>query len=616
MNTDFLHSTVFKISILMLSISMLAIISMFSSVFISDNAETDALAVNESGALRMKSYRILAHLLTESPDAEKITVLINDFENSLGSSTFKTQMTISTSGELNTLFTTVHEHWFEKIKPNIANFKKGEGDEVALTNEFSVFVDEIDQLVMGFQSHAETNISTIRLIQSLALFGTILLVAFAMFIVNRNIERPLKKLTDIAKQIGRGNYTEVAEESGKGELAILAKAMNKMSRSIFKSQSMLEERVKSKTAELRKSNNALELLFDVSKSLYQMAPNHYDFDPILKKLADTTSVKDLDLCVMTESGELPFVHLLTTDKSLPDKCINHDCGNCVNLNQPVCAAGAQIKYALSKDGASYGVLVVNTRAGQELEDWQHQLFEAVAEQIATCLSTKEQRAQDRRIALLNERTVIARELHDSLAQALSYLKIQVTRLQKLKDKEDAEAQIDAVIGELKGGLSSAYRELRELLTTFRLKLDNQSLQEAFGKTIEQLKARSDAFEFELNYGVEHIPFTPQEEIHLLQIAREAMQNAFYHSKGSVITVDFIAQDNNIVKLSVRDNGVGIPGDPEKLNHYGLAIMKERARSLRGQLKYVKPEAGGTEVLFTFVPDYSASKPPEQFVNVG
>lgn len=232
------------------------------------------------------------------------------------------------------------------------------------------------------------------------------------------------------------------------------------------------------------------------------------------------------------------------------------------------------------------------------------MFESVAEQVTNGLSMKNQNEQNRRIALMNERTVIARELHDSLAQALSYLKIQVARLQRLHKKEDVQVQIDEVVDELKKGLGSAYSELRELLTTFRLKLDGQGIKAALEQTISQLRTRSDSFEFTLNYGVSNVPFTPQEEIHLLQIAREATQNAFYHSKGSHIEIDITSNALTEVILTVKDNGIGIPGDPNKLNHYGLAIMQERSRSLQGELSVKRNDDRGTTVMFSFVPEYA------------
>ncbi|WP_438887220.1 histidine kinase, partial [Bacillus cereus group sp. Bce037] len=79
--------------------------------------------------------------------------------------------------------------------------------------------------------------------------------------------------------------------------------------------------------------------------------------------------------------------------------------------------------------------------------------------------------EQQHVTLINERTIIARELHDSLAQSLSYLKMQVARLERMQQKEATKEAQSAVFDELRNGLNSAYRQLRELLTTFRLKLE-------------------------------------------------------------------------------------------------------------------------------------------------
>ncbi|MEC8373897.1 MAG: ATP-binding protein, partial [Pseudomonadota bacterium] len=369
-------------------------------------------------------------------------------------------------------------------------------------------------------------------------------------------------------------------------------------------KSQLEEQIKRKTRKLTRSNQSLELLFQVSRRLNEVEPGSVDFQPLLNKLADVTGVKDLDLCIMTAQGTGPYEHLMSSEKTIPDKCQQQLCHDCTEHDSLFPPVNGQMKYQLNIGDQHYGVLVVSLDEGSILEDWQHQLFEAIAEQVANGLSMKHQNEQRRRIALMNERTVIARELHDSLAQALSYLKIQVTRLQRLQQKESAQEQIDQVIDELKNGLGAAYSELRELLTTFRLKLDGQGIKAALEQTISQLQNRSDDFSFTLNYHVSNVPFTPQEEIHLLQIAREATQNAFYHSQGSNIEIGITSNSLSEVILTVKDNGIGIPEDPNKLNHYGLAIMKERSRNLDGELSVKRNDERGTTVMFSFIPEYA------------
>lgn len=611
MNINFIHSSVFKIGALLSAISIMAIASMFSSAFISERAQNDALAVNVAGSLRMQSYNILATIqqrdtISQSLDNLEIEQIIGELEQDLTMGILSSQRTLINEESQQALFEDVINEWFEVMKPLYLSLLDGQPLQRLSLQESALlkthqFVAKVDSLVSSFQQHAEQNIAMIRLIQILALFVTVILIAVAMLIINRHIERPLSRLTNVARQLERGDFTAVADDSGRDELAVLAKAMNKMSQSIFRSQSQLEDRVKRKTQKLLQSNATLGLLFDVASNLNTIESDKHSFDPLMRELSKVTGIKDLDLCIMTESGQAPYQHLMTSEKVLPDKCRQHDCGECADHDELFPPMDGRLRYSLKYGESNYGVLVVSPSYANHLEDWQHKLFNSVAEQIAIGLSLQQQHEQSRRIALMNERTIIARELHDSLAQALSYLKIQVARLQKLQKRDNVQLQIDEVVEELKGGLGSAYRELRELLTTFRLKLDGGTVRAAFEKAIEQLKARSDEFEFELDFQLDHMRFSPQEEIHLLQIAREAMQNAFYHSKGDLITIALYMEDESMVRLDISDNGIGISGDPTKLNHYGLAIMQERSRGLGGEFNITQNEGGGTKVVFRFQP---------------
>ncbi|WP_240485101.1 ATP-binding protein [Aestuariibacter salexigens] len=578
---------------------------MFTTVFMSDGAQFDAQAVNVAGSLRMQTYRIHSFMLDNPNDIETINQLVDEFDLTLNTGVLVNQQALRDSGDIAKHHAAVTKNWSERVKPLIETYLTASGDpNTSSLDGFNKLVEDIELLVGAYQKHAETNIATIRLVQSLALFSTLILIALAMVIVHRHIEQPLSKLTWVAHQIGKGDFTAKAEETGKGELAILARTINKMSGSLYRSKSQLEEQIKRKTRKLSRSNQSLELLFQVSRKLNEVEPGSVDFQPLLNKLAAVTGVKDLDLCIMTAQGTGPYEHLMSTEKTIPDKCQQQLCHDCTEHDSLFPPVNGQMKYQLSIGDQHYGVLVVSLDEGSILEDWQHQLFEAIAEQVANGLSMKYQNEQRRRIALMNERTVIARELHDSLAQALSYLKIQVTRLQRLQQKESAQEQIDQVIDELKNGLGAAYSELRELLTTFRLKLDGQGIKAALEQTISQLQNRSDDFSFTLNYHVSNIPFTPQEEIHLLQIAREATQNAFYHSQGSNIEIGITSNSLSEVILTVKDNGIGIPEDPNKLNHYGLAIMKERSRNLDGELTVKRNDERGTTVMFSFIPEYA------------
>ncbi|MFA9352809.1 ATP-binding protein, partial [Escherichia coli] len=90
-------------------------------------------------------------------------------------------------------------------------------------------------------------------------------------------------------------------------------------------------------------------------------------------------------------------------------------------------------------------------------------------------------------------------------------------------------------------------------------------------------------------------------IHLLQIAREALSNALKHSQANEVVVT-VVQNGKQVKLTVQDNGCGVPENAERSNHYGMIIMRDRAQSLRGDCRVRRRETGGTEVAVTFIPE--------------
>jgi two-component system nitrate/nitrite sensor histidine kinase NarX len=160
--------------------------------------------------------------------------------------------------------------------------------------------------------------------------------------------------------------------------------------------------------------------------------------------------------------------------------------------------------------------------------------------------------------------------------------------------------VEDALSELKGGLEAAYRQLRELLTTFRLQMDGQGLGPALEKTVEEYESRCDV-DISLENRLDGSPFSVNEEIHVLQIVREALSNVVHHSRATQARVRLEYKESEGVLVSIKDNGIGIPQDSERTHHYGLAIMRERANSLHGELTIEAQETGGTQVRLCLKP---------------
>jgi two-component system nitrate/nitrite sensor histidine kinase NarX len=247
----------------------------------------------------------------------------------------------------------------------------------------------------------------------------------------------------------------------------------------------------------------------------------------------------------------------------------------------------------------YGVLQLEMPQGKELAQWQTQLLEALSRHIGIAIGTARRIEQSRRLSLLEERAALARELHDSLAQSLSYMKIQVSRLKPLLPDTDAEPAGE-VLAELREGLNSAYRQLRELLTTFRLRIDGEGLASALQATVAEFSARG-GIPIGLDVHLAGCSLNPNEEIHTLQIVREALSNVLNHARASRAEVRLTCNGDGSVSAVVTDDGIGVR-EAAGAHHYGMAIMVERARYLGGTLDVENLPTLGTRVTLHFVPD--------------
>lgn len=224
------------------------------------------------------------------------------------------------------------------------------------------------------------------------------------------------------------------------------------------------------------------------------------------------------------------------------------------------------------------------------------LMESVATMLGRGLYFNQAQKHYQQLLLMEERATIARELHDSLAQVLSYLRIQLTLLKHAVPGDNAPAQ--AIITDFSRELNNAWHQLRELLTTFRLTLNHANLPAALQESLDGLQSQTSA-KLVLDCRLSSLALDAQKQVHLLQIVREAVLNAIKHADASEIVVSCVTTADGTHTVTIRDNGIGIGDASEPPGHYGLNIMRERAGRLGGTLHFSQPPQGGTQVSVMF-----------------
>jgi two-component system nitrate/nitrite sensor histidine kinase NarX len=419
--------------------------------------------------------------------------------------------------------------------------------------------------------------------------------------------RPLDDLLDCADRVRVGDFSGRVCATGSDELGRLGAAMNLMAEGLSELYGDLERRVAEKTQDLERSNHSLDLLYRVSKALNEAPVSEGLLRDLLQAIGRELRVGPATLCLRDADTGSPGAVLVTTrpegDRGGP--CRDAGCRACEDLLhvQTLHVALAEggrrrlLSLPVADQAQRYGVLLVDLPDGVEPEPWQRRLLSALAGHIGTALNLQQRMRESRRLLLHEERGIIARELHDSLAQSLSYLKIQATRLAAALGDPSDPAAPRAVLEEMREGINSAYRQLRELLTTFRLKMDDRGLGRALEATVEEFRTRG-AVTIALDNRLPSALLTANEEIHVLQIVREALSNVIRHANARHATVA-LRQSEGVIEVEVEDDGCGIGPEQARAAHYGMTIMRERAASLDGSLAVTVAPGGGTRVRLRF-----------------
>lgn len=638
MKQVFEKSLLLRMGLAMATITALAFMGMLSSVIIAETTQGAAAAINQAGSLRMQSYRIASSLARrqdiDNLEATRITrELMDEFEQRILSPRLTSMIPHNESREARQVYDHILSQWKRAIRPVLFAYintvvndlsavhgpeshyaEQLETAHLALKQRYLTIVDafvaDIDHLVHLLEIEAESNIQLLRLIQVSSLFLTVGVVFVTMYLMHTDVLVPLRNLLTCAEAARRGDFSVRTEPVNDDELGNLSHAFNVMAEDLSKMYADLEARVMQKTADLELSNRSLELLYNTTRWLNEAPLADTTYAQLLGKIENLIGVGPGTIC-LAGYHKNHAIKLATTRAPRPgdpDLCHPANCSACFDDGRThvveIARAPRQplrvLSIPITDQEQQYGVLLMELPQGTELHDWQTRLLEAVADHIGMAINIAQRTTQSRRLALLEERSVIARELHDSLAQSLSYMKIQVSRLGAALPRTENEAPAHAILQELREGINSAYRELRELLTTFRLKMDGRGLSSALEETVRELRERS-PLTVSLVNRLPTTQLTPNEEIHVLQVVREALSNVVRHAEASQAQVSLDYDANGDVVVSVEDDGVGIPDEAERRHHYGLAIMNERAHSLGGRITATRRPEGGTRVQIIFTP---------------
>jgi two-component system nitrate/nitrite sensor histidine kinase NarX len=194
-----------------------------------------------------------------------------------------------------------------------------------------------------------------------------------------------------------------------------------------------------------------------------------------------------------------------------------------------------------------------------------------------------------------ERALLARELHDSIAQSLAFLKIQVQLLRNASQKAQSE-QVQIALDELDAGLKESIGDVRELLVHFRTRTNTDDIEAALQETLQKFKHQT-GLGAELIVTGTGLPLPSDVQVQVLHVVQEALSNVRKHAHASA--VQLLVEKGQCWSFSVKDNGKGfVPGESMGSQHVGRHIMQERAQAIGAKVDLQSQPGQGTCVRLT------------------
>jgi len=438
---------------------------------------------------------------------------------------------------------------------------------------------------------------------------------------------PLVTLREWSQRIRAGDLNTHIPLPRRGEFSGLIRDINSLTDELNVLTGDMDARVKGQTEHIASKTRSLELLYDIAADLSTTR----NLDELLEQFLDTLMVlvdaQAATVRMLSEDGNTYLVAsrgmadtVNDQEKVVPvNRClcgkialnggigIQKGVGDCnIHLSQPILQnpCSELIVVPLQYRDKILGVYnLFLDRPSSELGKDVRDLLNTIGRHLGLAVEKARLDDNERRLAIMEERNMIGSELHDSLAQSLVSMRLQIKMLGETLHKKDIRSAQNEV-RRIRAAIEEAHVSLRELLSNFRSRMDERGLIPSIEDLIERFKEETGIAVFLQNKWIGS-SFAPVQEIQVFRIIQESLANIRKHSNACNVRILLDRTENNRYSLLVEDDGHGMsdePGEGFRGENIGLSIMRERAGRLYGNLTIESDSGEGTRVLLEFPED--------------
>ncbi len=607
-----------KFLLLGLSLLLLALLSIGVTMWITRQLDGGAAAVNEAGRIRMQAWRLVGGVHGGRSEQEFAT-MVGQMDISLEllrRGDPARPLFVPWNDDSRASFLALRQSWLD-LQPRLVQDRPD--DLLLITPLVDRFVAQVDALVSAIEQTMTRLTAVLNLFQFVMMGLAVAAAIFTLYVGYLYVIHPLQRLREGLQRVELGDFQARVDDRANDEFGDVAAGFNHMAGKLQALYEGLEAKVRDKTRDLEAQRARLAALYEVSSFLteaHTLEELALGFAQKMRRLARA------DAAAVRWSDEASQRYLMLASDCLPQELVEEErClvpGSCA-CGQPMANARTRVIPIIPADDqllgscsrAGYTSLIsVPIRLQQRvlgevdlfyrhqacLSEEERGLFDTLAGHLANAVENLRTEALVREAAVSEERIMIARELHDSIAQSLAFMKIQLSLLRSAVLRSDQD-QLLRSVDELDAGVKESLQDVRELLVHFRTRTNNDQIEHALHATVKKFEHQS-GLPVHLQMRGHGVSLPSDVQLQVLHVLQEALSNARKHAQASQVWLE--VDKGPPWTFSVRDDGRGFvvaPADGEGTS-FGLQIMRERAERIGARLSVNSAPGQGTRVVLT------------------
>jgi signal transduction histidine kinase len=305
----------------------------------------------------------------------------------------------------------------------------------------------------------------------------------------------------------------------------------------------------------------------------------------------TTSGDEITSQRALRTGEISW---RTLDSPVPDEVTAHAV---LRSHANVLNWKSATSVPLRIQGHPVGALTCYTSESSPMAQSDLSLLTTIADQVAVAVENARLYAQSRQVAALEERARLARELHDSVTQALFSMTLhtRTAQLSAAREGNGPDGQLSRSLSQLHDLTQGALAEMRALIFELRPgALSDEGLAAALLKHTAAVSAREE-LRIEVDAPDDRLGLEAEVEEHLYRLAQEALHNVVKHASATRVAIHLSFGELDGIILEIIDDGVGFDANAISPGHMGLHTMSDRMQQVGGTLRITSHPGQGTIV---------------------